>query len=108
MTFARSLILLSALGLPAAAGAAPSYVASLAAPAKVERLVSSDRLWSCSGTTCAAGGEATSPARNICSRIAEEAGLLLSFSARGRSFTAEELARCNARAGHAVAPVAAK
>jgi|GEM_PF-1572762 len=100
-------VVLVTLVSSAPALAAPAYTASLAAPAGVERVVSSDRLWSCSGATCLAGGEATSPARHICSRIAKEVGALTAFAAQGRAFSVEEVAACNARAGHTQLPAAA-
>lgn len=83
---------------PVAAADAPSYVAELAAPSTSVKLVSSDRLWSCVGVTCAAAGPADSAAKRICSRLAKEIGPLKSFKARGRVFNAEELTACNAKA----------
>ena len=88
--------------------AAPSYVASFAGPTDVSRVVSSERLWSCEGATCLAGGAATSPAKHICVRLAEEVGAVTAFSAKGRTFSAEELAACNERAGRLLTPAAAK
>lgn len=96
-----------ALSTSLAALAAPSYTASLATPAAARQIVSSDRLWSCDGASCHAAGEASSPAKNICSRIAREVGALTGFTARGHVFTADELAACNARAGHVSALPAA-
>jgi hypothetical protein len=88
--------------------AAPSYVASFAGPTDVSRLVSSERLWSCEGATCLAGGAATSPAKHICARLAEDVGAVTAFSVKGRTFTADELAACNERAGRLLTPAAAK
>ena len=109
MSFNRLLILAAACASSAAAlAAAPSYVASFASPTDVSRVVSSERLWSCEGATCLAGGAATSPAKHICVRLAEEVGAVTAFSAKGRSFTADELAACNERAGRLPTPAAAK
>lgn len=109
MSFKRAAFLMMAINLSAfAASAAPSYVASLATPAGVTKFVSSDRLWSCDGATCLAGGAATSPARNICVRLAKEHGAVTAFATKGRSFSAEELAACNERAGHTPASAAAR
>lgn len=109
MSFKKLLVLAVAAGAPLfAASAAPSYVASFAAPATTAKLVSSERLWSCEGATCLAGGDATSPAKNICVRIAKEVGAVTAFAAKGRDFSAEEVAACNERAGHGLAPAAAK
>ncbi|MDO9488316.1 MAG: hypothetical protein Q7J32_08070 [Sphingomonadaceae bacterium] len=109
MSFRNLLILLVAVGAPVSiASAAPSYVATFATPAATTKLVSSERLWSCDGTTCLAGGDATSPARNICIRIAKEVGAVTGFTASGQAFTAEQVAACNERAGHGRDPAAAK
>ena len=88
--------------------ATPTYTATFAGPATLERVVSSERLWACEGNLCLAGGEATSPARNICARLAREIGPVTSFSFKGRALGAEQIARCNERAGHSLAPAAAK
>lgn len=96
---------LFAIGTPAFAS---NYVASLQSPAKSAQLVSSERLWSCAGTTCAAGGEATSPAKRICSRLVKEVGPLSAFTAQGKIFAADELAQCNASAAGASTAAAAQ
>lgn len=109
MSFNKLLALVVAAGAPVfAAKAEPAYVASFAAPATAAKLVSSERLWSCEGATCSAGGDATSPAKNICARIAREVGAVTGFVAKGRAFGADELAACNARAGHGPAAAVAK
>ena len=107
MSFKNLLVLLVATSAPAFA-AAPSYVASFAAPAATAKLVSSERLWSCEGSSCSAGGAATSPAKHICVRIAQEVGAVTAFHAKGKAFSAAELAICNERAGHTATPAAAK
>ena len=109
MSFKKLLVLLVATSAPVfTANAAPSYVASFATPAATAKLVSSERLWTCAGATCSAGGDATSPAKNICVRIAKEVGAVTGFTAKGQDFTAEQVAACNERAGHGLAPAAAK
>lgn len=94
LAFAASLLLVGS----AAAADAPSFVAELAAPSDSVKLVSSDRLWSCVGVTCAAAGPSDSAFRRICSRLAKEVGPLKAFTARGRTFDEAELAACNAKA----------
>lgn len=84
--------------IPAAALAAPGYVASFANPVSQPKLVSSERVWTCSDSVCTAQGSATSPAQHICSRLAREMGVIASFSSRGEAFTPEALAACNAYA----------
>lgn len=108
MSINKLLILAATCASSSVAFAAPSYVASFANPANVSRVVSSERQWSCEGATCLAGGAATSPAKHVCVRLAEEVGAVTAFSAKGRSFSAEELAACNERAGRLLAPAAAK
>ena len=100
--------LLTAALLLAAPAFASNYVASLQAPAKASKLISSDRMWSCVGTSCAAGGEATSPAKRICSRLVKEVGPLSAFTAQGRDFSADELTACNASASAASVPSSAQ
>ena len=92
--FAAALLALA----PAAALAAPAYVASFASPVSQPKLVSSERVWKCSDSVCTAQGGASSPAQHICSRLAREMGVLASFTARGAAFTPEALAACNAYA----------
>lgn len=97
MSFRLALAAVALFGL-ATPALASNYIASLQAPAKTAKLVSSDRLWRCDGATCAADGEASSAAKHICSRLAKEVGPLLAFTAQGRVFAADELAQCNAAA----------
>lgn len=101
-------VLAAAFVAQTTAFAAPSYTASLAGPATAEKLVSSDRQWSCEGATCFAGGEATSPARHICSRLSKAAGPLTGFAVKGRAFSVEQVAACNAQAGHNLTQAAAQ
>jgi hypothetical protein len=109
MPRATLLPLLASLTLSSTAlAAAPTYVANFVAPATIDRVISSDRLWACQGTMCLAGGEATSPAKHICARLAKEIGAVSAFSFKGRAFTDEQLAACNARAGHILTPAAAR
>lgn len=106
MSIKQLLVLLVATNAPVfLASAAPAYVASFAAPAATGQIVSSDRLWACEGATCLAGGAATSPAKHICVRLAEQVGPVTAFTARGRAFTPDEVTTCNERAGRA--PVSA-
>ncbi len=109
MAFRKMMGLLVAVTAPGyVAAAVPSYVATLEKPAASARLVSSERTWTCHGSTCQAGGAATSPAKHICVRLAEEVGAVTAFSAKGRAFSPDELAACNSRAGHGTSPAAAK
>lgn len=109
MTALRVLLLAATIATPGfAAAAATSYSVSFAEPAASAPFVSSERQWSCAGVDCRAGGEATSPAKHICARLAKEVGLVTAFSAKGREFSAEEIARCNERAGRGGSVAASK
>jgi hypothetical protein len=77
---------------------AANYVASLQVPATATKLISSERMWSCNGVVCVAGGDASSAAKHICSRLVKEVGPLSGFTAQGKVFAADELAECNASA----------
>ncbi|MCA3254052.1 MAG: hypothetical protein INF91_00370 [Alphaproteobacteria bacterium] len=94
--------------LASAAAAAPNYQATLAVPASQSKLVSSERQWSCAGLACVAGGEATSAAARICSRLAREVGPIAAFTANGRALDAGQLAACNEKAASVSVPAAAK
>ncbi len=96
MTKLAAAILLSSSA--AAFAAAPSYVASFAAPVTQAKLVSSDRMWTCSDSVCVTRGAADSPPQHVCSRLAREMGVIASFSVRGEAFSAEALAACNVNA----------
>lgn len=104
----RLIPLLAAAFVATAAAAAPNYQVTLSVPAPQAKLVSSDRLWSCAGLACVAGGEATSAASRICSRLAREVGPVASFTAHGRALDASQLAACNEKAASVSVPAAAK
>ena len=91
-----------------ALAATPTYTATFATPGALDRIVSSDRLWACDGNLCLAGGEATSPARHICTRLAKAVGPIATFSFKVRALDAEQVAQCNLRAGHTLGPAAAR
>lgn len=92
--------LLAALGgvalIPATASAAGGsyYRAELASPPKAAKFVARDIIWSCEGLNCGAG-RGTSRPLLICTGLAREAGEVKSFTANGKAFEADELARCN-------------
>ena len=95
-TAALALPFLAAALAPVAAGAASGsyYRAELASPAPKAKFVARDVVWSCDGTNCVAG-RGTSRPLIICASLAKEAGEVKSFTANGKAFEAEELARCN-------------
>ena len=84
---------------PAAAFAASgSYVAGFAAPVTQPKLVSSERVWTCSDSVCAAKGASSSPPQHISSRLPHEMATLTPFTAPGEACSAAQQAACHALA----------
>ena len=81
---------------PSAAEAANGayYRAELAAPSAEAKPIVSGTVFNCAGTNCA-GGKATSRPAIVCARLVKEVGPVAKFTANGKEFAAEELARCN-------------
>ena len=92
----RTLILGFALAA-APALAAPAYQAEPAAKPAAAKLVLRDTVWKCGDAGCA-GSQSNSRPAVVCAVLAREVGALRSFSAEGRTLSAEELEKCNARA----------
>jgi hypothetical protein len=88
-------VALAGIGAPAAY--ANQYRAELAAPASDQRLVVRDLVWTCAGSSCAAGQTTSRPATD-CSALAGKLGALRSFTVAGQPLTSEELEKCNAKA----------
>lgn len=90
----------SATLLVAAAPAAAQpgfYSLTTANPVSAGKSVVRDLLFACAGATCTAGEGNSRPAI-VCAAAAKEFGRVTSFSAGGRSFDDEALARCNQKA----------
>lgn len=80
---------------PAQAASIPFYRAEVAATAQAEpRPIASGMAWKCAENVCTAG-EATSRPAIVCARLAKKVGRIESFTANGKPFAAEDLARCN-------------
>jgi hypothetical protein len=80
---------------PAQAASAPFFRAEVASTEKAEpRPIASGMAWNCTANVCTAG-EATSRPVIVCARLARKVGPVESFTAGGRAFEPEELARCN-------------
>jgi hypothetical protein len=80
---------------PAQAASVPFYRAEVASTAKAEpRPIASGMAWKCAENVCTAG-EATSRPAIVCARLAKKVGPIESFTAGGKAFEAEDLARCN-------------
>jgi hypothetical protein len=103
----RTLIALAALATSATlfAGSAtdafagtPAYrLIPATAFAAADTIVSRDVLWKCAGSSCVAN-KATSRPAIVCATAARSIGKLTAFTANGKDFTEEELAKCNAKA----------
>lgn len=74
--------------------AAPYYTAMLAEPAGDDRAVAGGVAWACKGNMCVAAKGTSRPMR-ICRGLAREFGEITSFTAKGKTLSAEKLAKCN-------------
>ncbi|ANY18561.1 hypothetical protein A6F68_00025 [Tsuneonella dongtanensis] len=82
---------------PAEAASVPFYRAEVTTVAEGKaRPIASGMVWKCTETVCTAG-EASSRPAIVCARLAKEVGPLTAFTAGGKAFEAEELARCNGK-----------
>ena len=82
---------------PALAGG--HYHAAPIAKPTAEKLVLRDTIWSCGAGGCTAAAKSNSRPTIVCEVLAKEVGTLRSFSAGGQPLSAEQLEKCNARAG---------
>ena len=94
----RAIGLTLALLSAAPALASGPFRAEPVAPPSQERFVARDSIWRCAGTVCVSTNRTSTRPAIVCSTLARQVGALRSFSAEGRSFSAEELEACNARA----------
>ena len=95
----RVLLLAAALLATAPAFAqtpATSEVLVDAARAPAARTIIDGASWSCTGATCTATGGANQPATRACRRVVARFGAVSSFSYKGVSLSAEQIAACNA------------
>ena len=88
--------LLSLAFVSAPALAQPHFTAQPETRPAQQRILARDNIWRCTDTVCTSARTTTRPAI-VCSTLAREVGQLRSFSAAGQSFSAEQLAACNAR-----------
>lgn len=95
--FATSGLLLAASSTPAFANAAGYRLAPVAALTAANTVVVRDVLWKCNEQGCVAKASTSRPAI-VCATAAREIGKLSAFTANGKEFTADELAKCNTKA----------
>lgn len=103
----RTLIALAALATSATlfAGTATNAIANTpgyrlvpeAAFSAANTVVARDVLWKCAGQACVAT-KASSRPEIVCASAAREIGKISAFSANGKDFTADQLAKCNEKA----------
>lgn len=73
-----------------------SAVLADAAQAPSGRVIVDGAAWRCEGDACAATGGANQPATRACRRVVAKLGPVTSFSYRGQTLDADEIAACNA------------
>lgn len=65
--------------------------------AAADTVVARDVLWKCAGQACVAT-KASSRPEIVCAAAAREIGKISAFSANGKDFTPEQIAKCNEKA----------
>ena len=95
----RALVLAVALFAAAPALAqtpATSLTLADASKAPASTLIIDGASWRCEGSACSATGGANQPATRACRRVVARVGQVTSFSYKGSTLSAEQLATCNA------------
>ena len=92
----------SLFAVPAVAG---TYTATPASPATADKVVARDIAWTYAGGTYTGRTNESRPLV-LCQGLAKRVGLLNAFTANGRAFSADELAKCNSFANAGSAAVA--
>jgi hypothetical protein len=83
---------------PAGAATSPGYrLVPAVAVSAAKTVIVNDTLWKCTPDGCIAG-QATSRPAVVCAQAARNVGKLTSFSALGKEFDADALAKCNEKA----------
>ena len=76
---------------------APYYHAQPAASPAANSIVLRDMVWKCGNAGCV-GTRSNRPPGIVCALLVRSVGSLRSFAEEGRTMSAEELEKCNARA----------
>lgn len=99
MKLAAALTAVVLAAVPSAVQAQPraSYVATAAAAPEKTTLLTRATAWNCAGATCTAT-RASGSHQTMCQLLVREIGPLTAFQARGTSFDAGQLEKCNAAA----------
>jgi hypothetical protein len=80
----------------AAKASGPYYTATLAEPAKDNRVVAGGVAWRCEGNTCRAKKGQSRPMR-ICRGLKRKFGEVTAFTAKGEPLAEDRLAKCNGK-----------
>ena len=88
---------LIALVLVSAPAAAAHYRAEPTAAPTADRFIARDTVWTCGEGACEAAQSNSRP-QVVCTAVVRKLGTLRAFNVAGEPLSAEELARCNARA----------
>jgi hypothetical protein len=97
-SFVAAFLLIGGVSSASFAAEGPAYrLIPAAAITAANTVVVNDTLWKVSGGALVAKSATSRPAI-VCAQAARKIGKIESFSANGQDFTAEELAKCNAKA----------
>ncbi len=91
-----SAVLFVGTATPAFAGASVYRMVAVS-PVEATRIIVKDSLWSCDGNSCVASNVTSRPVV-ICAAAAKKIGQIESFTVNGVALSADELAKCNAKA----------
>jgi hypothetical protein len=96
--FGITAALFGAASNPAFAAGAPAYrLVPVAAVASANSVIVNEVLWKSTANGFVANAATSRPAI-VCAQAARKVGKIASFEVGGTAFTAEELAKCNAKA----------
>lgn len=95
--FATSATLFASTATDALANSPAYRLVPAEAFAGANNVVARDVMWKCAGQACVAT-KASSRPEIVCSSAAREIGKISAFSANGKDFTPEQLAKCNEKA----------
>jgi hypothetical protein len=88
--------------IPTGAMAQASLVRAVPVTAQSGKVITGDALWNCNAGGCTTASNSARPAI-ACAKVVREIGAVSSFTAGSKILSADELAKCNARAKPTVA-----
>lgn len=96
-TLMRTLFAFAALAAATPALAASTVMTAVPENGADARIITKGASWNCAGGNCRAASSESRPII-LCQRLAKEVGALQSFTADGRAFDADMMAKCNSKA----------